>query len=421
MPNKPKRERYNKDGITNAHLHLLEIWVAHGDNCGVRWTNLVNSTKLIETFEPAFPEKSKQYIADKKYKLVAKKKADKFVTPAFNSRLIFGAFEANSLIDKLFLASSQGKPQVHWDLPSHPPTPITNENQPATMARDEETIQSFTNADGEVEKNDDVNEITNALAAVKLKKKGLKFDLPAGVTFKKSWFSLEAGVNPHDLMMLDGGTREVNDGSGLSAPHMLIWFSPKSVKDLDHVKLELHMMTNGGTSSTMFKFSHPAISNAVLAEGLKFLGNIGAQAYADAEESGGSAAEKNKLKMEAQAQFQYHKAMLNDELSKGFDGDGTPKIRATYIATPGNKTCHNGYFNGATNTDPTFLQKCTGPIDCEEVVGSHGTTAAGDKFYAYWVVPYFGKTLKDITASPQKPRAGSAAARNEFLRGVDMI
>ena len=63
MATKAKRPRYNKEGIVDAHLHLLELCVAFGNDQD--WNNIFNETKLI-TSKPASPNPSWQYIADKK-------------------------------------------------------------------------------------------------------------------------------------------------------------------------------------------------------------------------------------------------------------------------------------------------------------------------------------------------------------------
>ena len=102
MATKAKRPCYNKEGIGDAHLCLLELCVTFGN--GKDWNNLFNATKLI-TSKPAFPSSSWQYIADKKYKLLKKKIEDRFSTPEFSKTLICGTFEENQHISKLFKAS----------------------------------------------------------------------------------------------------------------------------------------------------------------------------------------------------------------------------------------------------------------------------------------------------------------------------
>ena len=90
--------RASKEGWTNAHEHLIHLYVAFGLKS--EGTALLKHTKLISN-KSAFPDTLAYYARDRKQGYLRKKARGTLTEPEFNSPLIYQAFQCNDTITSL--------------------------------------------------------------------------------------------------------------------------------------------------------------------------------------------------------------------------------------------------------------------------------------------------------------------------------
>ena len=90
--------RASKEGWTNAHEHLIHLYVAFGLKS--EGAALLKHTKLISN-KCAFPDTLAYYARDRKQGYLRKKARGTLTEPEFNSPLICQAFQSNNTITSL--------------------------------------------------------------------------------------------------------------------------------------------------------------------------------------------------------------------------------------------------------------------------------------------------------------------------------
>ena len=90
--------RASKEGWTNAHEHLIHLYVAFGLKS--EGTALLKHTKLISN-KCAFPDTLAYYARDRKQGYLRKKARGTLTEPEFNAPLIYQAFQCNDIITSL--------------------------------------------------------------------------------------------------------------------------------------------------------------------------------------------------------------------------------------------------------------------------------------------------------------------------------
>jgi len=109
---KPKRqERYNMEGMTDAHEHVAQLCAAYlpsGTVGDTQWSSVLDNTKLLTNKDAIFPQ-NRLYLADRKGKFRAKLKKGTAELPAFDAALIFGTFKSDNNILDLQASNRQSK------------------------------------------------------------------------------------------------------------------------------------------------------------------------------------------------------------------------------------------------------------------------------------------------------------------------
>jgi len=420
-----KQPRYNKEGMTDAHMHFVRVLIAFGDK--EDWKTAMDKLTL-HTNNIAYPPKNRSYIKSTATKLRKKKKDGNLIPPTCDSELIASTFkiESNPAIAPI-IAKLRARAEQHFDLPTDQrptclPPPARNRNtwqQSSNMTTKSKSGSSDRSAaDFSLDNqhaipsntgSDEIDDAANALATMTI---GGQQNT---AKFKPSHLTMFQGVNHLNLKFTKGGFHELEDGSGESVPYVFAEYHPKSVKDLDHTMLRLQYMPGHSTSegTSYFSMTAPAVSYADVVDNKKKMGVIGASEYKEIDSRVGKTTPENKaMKNGVKKRVGHLNSVTIDELTKGLGDSGDvnkPMLMTVDIAGPKDDKgkrikFHNGKLQGASSKDPTFLKMLPGKVDFDEEAAACGLKCSGTRPFVYWKIPYIGRHMNQFDLSPKKDR-----------------
>ena len=439
----PQAARYDKSGITEAHALLVTLAVYFGDDA--LWTNLLKFTKLL-TNESAFPSKNHGYLRDVRYKLKKRKKNKGLLNrPKFDPQLIFSTFRTNEYITEI--QEKADSPPAPSTIPAPvseaPPTLPVTLPAPSNMAGilrtskrlaaaatdrnlEESTLFSYTNEDGEIVDNPNVNSVSGAFSNLSVANNPTILGKATNLT--QCYYSSKQGKNPHGMHFIYAGYKAADDDSQLQVKCLHVIYHPKSAKDLDALQLKL-VLEKGQVSSSILQLDHVAVSHADVVDVDPYLGGIAANSMKEVTATGG-----DKIKQETQIknEFSSRQMLINDQVSKDYGVDmSKPKMARTKIIAPIDETTHkpivlsSAYWQadapGLSSSDVSHLKMFVGSTKfVAEKSEKYDLEMTGERAYAFWNIAIMGKTLTQVIDTPTKTAATKATGTDitDFLSSL---
>ena len=378
--NKRRKDRYNKEGITTAHDHLLKLLVAYGEKDIIR--PCYTSTLLKSNGEPAFRKRNYGYVNSKLGQIQTSAKSNNWVEPDFNPTLIYGTFIDNEFIRTLF---------EHSMAPKSPPR---NKVVGTSTKSNESVDMSFHNDDGEVEdmrmsfnKQMMVSsrvrnkfKFTRATPAAEL----LRFYKKSG--YHQAHFTAQQHKNPCNLIFYRGTGKATDDGRANSG-FLHVFAGPfLSVQDYEQVEMKLNHDHDsfGLPGSHILTYTYPAVSGVLVSNRKEHLANISV----NEQESNAGNAHFNSASMFKNREKAYENVLKGARKS---DMISTNIILPIEQSTGFPQLAHNMYWQGPDHVqfsmnDTSYLKKS--PVEYKYADKNiYGNDVEKSALFGYWEMP----------------------------------
>ena len=347
-----RQPRYNKEGLTDAHMKLAKYAAVFGDN--EDWKELLESTTYANTPVLAYPLKNRGYLRDKKNRWREQFAKGKLNLPPLDIEEILSSFSRNDIITKIYNLSSEDEE----DMPLQPTASTTRRRPPATTGRPAATDAASSTSQGSnldaSFTNDDAaaaNNATSTTTAVAVRRQT-----------PSDSFQLSFAIGNRNFLGLGCVLRDTYPTDGLGSMKVRSVILTKRVqdeKDAENYRLFTHGdSAQQGMGYTKLKLQYPNVAREDKDDMANIIGQIimdDATGIADHDE-----AMVQELTMNAKKTVENLVTQWQDDYGPSYRlQNGAPNTsEVILLSTPiedENKGClllHNAFFNGSSLNRP---------------------------------------------------------------------
>lgn len=346
-----RQPRYNKEGLTDAHMKLAKYAAVFGSN--EDWNELLESTTYANTPVLAYPLINRGYLRDKKKSWREQFAKGKLNLPPLDIEEILSSFSRNNIITKIYNLSSEDEE----DMPLQPTASTTRRRPPATTGRPAATDAASSTSQGSnldaSFTNDDAaaaNNATSTTTAVAVRRQ-----MPSDS------FQLKFAIGNINYLGLGCVLRDAYPTNGLGSMKVrsvLLIKRVQNEKDAEYWRLFSHGdSAQQGMGCTKLKLQYPNVTREDKDDMANVIGQVimdDATGIADQDEP-----MIQELTLNAKKTVENLVNQYQDDYGPSYRlQNGAPNMSEVILSTPiedENKGClllHNAFFNGSSLDRP---------------------------------------------------------------------